>query len=137
VALPTEKEIIASWMKDHEGELPSMNSGLRIHGDPIIYMGSQPPDYLKSMQVIEEDEKPEAAPRQIRSRLTVTELLRDALISAGATMAELEVCYLRAPGINFRQIAKAMNLSIGTIHNIHSGYCRKLRSPIKHNIPYV
>ena len=45
-----ERKQSRSWLRKNSRKIPKMDVGSRINGDPIVYMGQQPPDYFTLMQ---------------------------------------------------------------------------------------
>lgn len=107
-----------AWLDKHESELPSMNSGIRIHGDPIAYMGKQPPEYLKPMQVSEKDDEPSSGPRAVGP--TATQLIESHLNKRGFTNKRLIVFWARCKGATQQEIAFAMGVSQQAIADIEA-----------------
>lgn len=105
-----------AWLDEHESELPSMRRGERIHSDPIIYLGKQPPEYLKPMQVWPDDETP--LPTNA-NKAALSNALERRLISCGLTPLQLLVLRLRCE-FTQSQIARSLNVTRQAVNDIQS-----------------
>ena len=64
-AIEKEKEFARRWMRKHGGELPSMDQGKRINGDPLIY--EDLPHERQLMALLQPSENPSAPYRELPS----------------------------------------------------------------------
>jgi hypothetical protein len=104
-----EKVQAEQWFKRHAHEIPSMDAGLKINGDPIIYLGIPEEWQLKALlsDPHELDSQESEKPRNT----LVDQLLRKAVIEADLTPLQAWVLAMRALGAKQDQIASTLKIT--------------------------
>ena len=94
------------WFKKHAHEIPRMDAGLKINGDPIIYLGIPEEWQLKAL-LSDPHELDSQEGEEPRNTL-VDQLLRKAVIEADLTPRQAWVLALTALGVQQKKIASTL-----------------------------
>ncbi|MGA2261272.1 MAG: hypothetical protein ABSH28_07545 [Acidobacteriota bacterium] len=119
-----EKIQAEKWFKRHAHEIPNMDAGLKINGDPIIYLGIPEEWQLRALmsdQVeidLHEGEEPK--------NTLVDQLLRKAVIEADLTPLQAWVLALSALGAKQKEIASTLNMTPFTVIRAAKSAAKKI-----------
>ena len=104
-----EKAQAEEWFRRHAHEIPDMNAGLKINGDPIIYLGIPEEWQLRALEPDKFEGELEEG-EEHRNTL-VDQLLRKAVIEADLTPLQAWVLALRAIGVKQERIASTLKIT--------------------------
>ena len=104
-----ERKQAGDWYRRHKHEIPNMEDGSRINGDPIIYLGIPEDWQLRALMPdrFEREDDIEATERDKKNTLT-NQLRRKAVIEADLTPMQAWVLQLRSMGLRQEEIAKIL-----------------------------
>jgi DNA-binding CsgD family transcriptional regulator len=104
-----ERRQARKWFEKHAHEIPDMDAGLKINGDPIIYLGI-PEEWQLRALLSDRFDRELTEGEQPRNTL-VDQLLRKAVIEADLTPLQAWVLALTAFGIKQKQIASTLRVT--------------------------
>ena len=108
-----ERRQARKWFEKHAHEIPDMDAGLKINGDPIIYLGI-PEEWQLRALLSDRFDRELMEGEQPRNTL-VDQLLRKAVIEADLTPLQSWVLALTAFGIKQKQIASTLRVTPQTV----------------------
>lgn len=112
-----EKKEAEEWLEKHGDMLPQMSDGYRINGDPIIYTGAKPPEYIKRTQPHWDDSQ---------TKHEIIAAIESVLVHRGFTNLQLFVMKSRCEGFNQSSIAKMLGVTRQAINDIQNNAKQRL-----------
>ncbi|MGA2260010.1 MAG: hypothetical protein ABSH28_01090 [Acidobacteriota bacterium] len=124
-----EKIQAEEWFKKHAHEIPNLDAGLKINGDPAIYLGIPEEWQLRALlsdrfdAALQESEGP-------RNR-HVDQLMRKAVIEADLTPLQAWVLVLTAFGVQKKQIASTLKTTPFAVIRATKSATKKIRLRVR------
>jgi DNA-directed RNA polymerase sigma subunit (sigma70/sigma32) len=107
-----EKQQTAAWFEKHADEIPSMDTGARINGDPILYLGIPEDWQLRALMPDQfEGEEPVDTTMEDRKNSLTNQLMRKAVVDADLSPMQAWVLVLRAFNLTWDNIARTLHIT--------------------------
>jgi DNA-directed RNA polymerase specialized sigma24 family protein len=130
--IPRNTQSIA-WLRKNRRKLPKMSDGRRINGDPILYAGTQPPDYFSLMQTLPDHfdgQPPEDLSPEEAEDSPITRLMTESISKSGITPIEAWVLAFRIMGVSQQQIADSLQMPRETTRDLEISAKKKLKNAL-------
>lgn len=124
----SELKKCANWFRRNQRQVPGMEVGSRINGDRILYVGKQPPDYLRMMQTLPEifgQQPVDCTPEKV-DKMAICAVLK--IATSGMTPMEAMVFLGRLAGRPQKELAEILQVAQGTVSKLGDSALRKIRA---------
>jgi len=119
------------WFERHAREIPDMDEGSRINGDPIVYLGIPEEWQLRALQPHRFEGELETGKPQHNT--LVDQILRKAVIGADLTPVQAWVLVLKAFGVSQKQIAATLRVTEMAVTRAGRSAIRKINNGLEVN----